>query len=147
MTTAAKLPLVLTTPAANLSPVSTILVANFATIFACVVDTVASGFRHLKVNLKAKIYIFVNSTTQRCPNKVIKFFLIEDFFHLPLVSLVPVVHLEPRISPRNGCKVHSGTWGKLIHEKKQKSKILWHCPFNGLIINQTNKCFQDYYYY
>ncbi len=26
--------------------------------------------------------------------------------------------------------VHSGDWGKLIHEKNQKSKISWHCPFN-----------------
>jgi hypothetical protein len=39
-----------------------------------------SGCRYLKVNLKAKIYIYVNSTIQRCPNKIIKIFLIEDFF-------------------------------------------------------------------
>ncbi len=38
-----------------------------------------------KVNLKAKIYICVNSTTQRCPNKITKIFLFEDFFHLPPV--------------------------------------------------------------
>ncbi len=38
-----------------------------------------SGCRHLKVNLKAKIYINVSSTTQRWPNKIIKIFLIEDF--------------------------------------------------------------------
>ncbi len=25
--------------------------------------------------------------------------------------------------------VYSGAWGKLIHGKKQKSKISWHCPF------------------
>jgi hypothetical protein len=42
---------------------------------------------HLKVNLKAKIYI-------------IKIFLIEDFFHLPPVSLTPVANLELRISPQ-----------------------------------------------
>ncbi len=24
---------------------------------------------------------------------------------------------------------YSGAGGKLIHEKKQKSKIFWHCPF------------------
>jgi hypothetical protein len=52
------------------------------------------------VNLKAKIYIYVNSTTQRCPNKIIKIFLIEDFFHLPPVSATPVVNLELQISPR-----------------------------------------------
>ncbi len=38
-----------------------------------------SGCRDLKVNLKAKIYIYVNSTTQRCPNKIIEIFLLEDF--------------------------------------------------------------------
>jgi hypothetical protein len=39
-----------------------------------------SGCRHLKVNLKAKNYIYGNSTTQRCPNKISKVYLIEDFF-------------------------------------------------------------------
>ena len=24
---------------------------------------------------------------------------------------------------------YSGAWGKLIHEKNEKSKISWHCPF------------------
>ncbi len=28
--------------------------------------------------------------------------------------------------------VYSGASGKLIHEKKQKSKISWHCPFKIL---------------
>ncbi len=37
---------------------------------------------------------------QRCPNKIIKTFMIEDFFHLPPVSTTPVVNLELRISPR-----------------------------------------------
>ena len=59
-----------------------------------------SGCRHLKVNLKAKIDIYVSSTIQRWPNKIIKIFLIEDFFHLPPVSLTPVANLELRISPR-----------------------------------------------
>ncbi len=26
--------------------------------------------------------------------------------------------------------VHSEAWGKLIHEKNQKSKISYRCPFN-----------------
>ncbi len=30
--------------------------------------------------------------------------------------------------------VYSGAWGKVINEKNQKSKILWHC----LIIKQLN---------
>jgi hypothetical protein len=50
------------------------------------------------VKLKVKLYLYVNSTTQRCPNKIIKTFLIEDFFHLPPVSTTPVVHLELRKS-------------------------------------------------
>jgi hypothetical protein len=25
--------------------------------------------------------------------------------------------------------VYLGAWGKLIHEKNQKQKISWHCPF------------------
>jgi hypothetical protein len=53
-----------------------------------------SGCRYLKVNLKAKIYIYVNFTIQRCPNKIIQIFLIEDFFNLPPVSLTPLVNLE-----------------------------------------------------
>ncbi len=72
-----------------------------------------SGCRHLKVNLKAKMYIYVNSTTQRCPDKIIKIFLLEDFFHLPPVSLTPVVHLEPRISPRIFEKIRKGRSGIL----------------------------------
>jgi hypothetical protein len=57
---------------------------------------------HLKANLKENIYLYLNPTTQRCPNKIIKTFLIEDFFHLPPVSTTPVVHLELGISPRWG---------------------------------------------
>ncbi len=45
-----------------------------------------------------KIYLYANSTTQRCPKETIKNFLIEDFFHLPPVSTTLVVHLELRIS-------------------------------------------------
>jgi hypothetical protein len=59
-----------------------------------------SDCRHLKVNLKEKIYLYVNSTTQMCSKKIIKIFLIEDFCHLPLVSTTAVVHLELGISPR-----------------------------------------------
>jgi len=49
--------------------------------------------------LEEKIYLYANSTTQRCQKEIMKIFLIEDFFHLPLVSTTPVVHLELRISP------------------------------------------------
>jgi hypothetical protein len=73
-----------------------------------------SGCRYLKVILKAKMFIYANSTTQRCPNKIIKIFLLEDFFHLPPVSLTPVVHLEPRISPRIFENIRNGRTSILI---------------------------------
>jgi hypothetical protein len=60
---------------------------------------IISSCRHLKVDLKAKIYLYVNSTTQRCPNKTIKIFLIGDLFHLPAKSTTPAVHAEMRMSP------------------------------------------------
>ncbi len=41
---------------------------------------VISGCRYLKVNLRSKMYICVTSTIQKCPNKIIKNFWIEDFF-------------------------------------------------------------------
>jgi hypothetical protein len=85
-----------------------------------------SGCRYLKVNLKAKMYICVNCTFQRCPNKTFKIFLIDDFSHLPPVSTTPVVNLELGISPRifeNFKTVlmgYSGAGGKLIDEKNHK---------------------------
>ncbi len=97
-----------------------------------------SGCRHLKVNLKAKIYIYVNSTTKRCPKKIIKIFLLEDFLHLPLVLLTPVVHLEPRISPRifekiwNGrndiltCLGETDSWKK-IRSRKSRDTVPLSC--------------------
>jgi hypothetical protein len=57
-----------------------------------------SDCRYFKVNLKAKMYIYGNSTIQSY--KIIKIFLIEDFFHLPPVSTTPVVNLELQIAPR-----------------------------------------------
>ncbi len=39
-----------------------------------------------KRELKGKIYLYVNSTTQRCSKKIIKTFLIVRFFRLPAVS-------------------------------------------------------------
>ncbi len=41
----------------------------------------------------------------------------------------------PRIfeNIRNGPIGLLRAWGKLIHEKNQKSKISWHCPFKGAV--------------
>jgi hypothetical protein len=123
------LPSVSTIPAANLMSLSTTTVANKETI---------SGCWHLKVNLKENVYLYFNSTTQRCQNKMIKTFLIEDFLHLPPVSTTLVVHLQLWISLQifkkiwNGTNDISGAWGKLIHEKSWRRKSygtvpLWVC--------------------
>jgi hypothetical protein len=45
--------------------------------------------------------------------QIIKIFLIEDFFHLPRVSLTPVANLELRISPRIFEKIRNGLYGIL----------------------------------
>ncbi len=80
------------------------------------------------MNLTAKIYINVNSTIQRCFNKIIKIFLIKDFFHLPPVSATPVVNLELRIYERLLEKFkmvlmgYSGAGGKQIHKKTRSKK-------------------------
>ncbi len=130
-------PLVLLTPVANLPPVSAIPAANLPPVSATPVANChryqrhrrqicrrchwhrwqimgsISGCRYLKVNLEAKIYIYVFSTTQRWPNKIVKIFLIEDFFHLPPVSLTPVANFELRISPRIFEKIRNGLNGIL----------------------------------
>jgi hypothetical protein len=83
-----------TTPLANVPPVLPVSFIRWqliGTILDCL---------YLTVNLKEKIYLYVNSTTQRCPNKIIKTFLIEDIFYLLQVSMTLLVHLELRISPR-----------------------------------------------
>jgi hypothetical protein len=63
------------------------------------------------MSVKKKIYLYVNSSNQWCPKKIIKHFLIEDFFHLPLVSTTPVVHVELQISPRIFEKIRNGPSG------------------------------------
>jgi hypothetical protein len=71
-----------------------------------------SGCRHLKVNLKAKIYIYMFPLLPK--GDQFKIFLIEDFFHLPSVSLTPVANLELRISPRIFEKIRNGLNGILF---------------------------------
>jgi hypothetical protein len=58
----------------------------------------------------------------------------KNFFYLPGEPTILVVHLE--LGFREFSKKfemallgYSGAWGKLIHEKNLKLKILWHCPF------------------
>jgi hypothetical protein len=43
--------------------------------------------------------------------------------------------------------VYSGDWGKLIHEKNQKSKISWHCPFKECILVLLNWAETEIYFF
>jgi hypothetical protein len=81
----ANLPQVSTVPAEILPPVSKTPAVNLANNW--------NNNRLLKVLLKEKLYLHVNvnSIAQRIPSKIIKTFLIEDYFHMPRVSMV---HLE-----------------------------------------------------
>ncbi len=69
--------------------------------------------------------------------------MIEDFLHLPPVLLTPVANLSCEYLRAFSKKfetalmVYSGDWGKLIHEKNQKSKISRHCPFKGTVVHVT----------
>jgi len=78
------------------------------------------------MNLKEKIYVYANSTTQRCPNKIIKIFLLEGFFHLPPVSLTPVANLELQIFEkiRNGPNGIIRGLGETDGRKKLEAKNL-----------------------
>ncbi len=100
----------------------------------------------MTMNLKKKTYRKVYSTTQSSPNKIIKIFLIEDFFHLPPVSTTPVVHLELQISPRIFVKnwnspegIFRGL-GETDSWKSQKSKISWHCHFKPFLFIREVYC-------
>jgi hypothetical protein len=83
-----------------------------------------SSYSNIEVNLKEKVYLYINSTPYRY-QKNNKTFLIEEFFHLPPVSTstTPVVNLHLRILAqivekiRNGLSGYSGAWGKLFHEQ------------------------------
>ncbi len=147
---AANLPPVSTIPAENLPPVSMTPVANchlyqrhhrqiyhWCQQHRWQIMGTISGCRHLKVNLKAKIYIYVNSTIQRCPNKIIKIF--SDWRFFPFATSVndTVANFELQISPQIFEKIQNGPYGILrgLGEtdswKNQKSKISWHYPCKG----------------
>jgi hypothetical protein len=77
---------------------------------------------HLQVNSQKKIYLYVNSPTQRCQNKILKTFLIE-------------LRISPRIFEKFETALigDSGAWGKLSHEKNLlKSKSRGTVPLIGV---------------
>jgi hypothetical protein len=59
--------------------------------------------------------------------------MIEDFLHLPPVSLSCEYLREFSKKFETTLMVYSGAWGNLIHEKNQKSKISWHCTFKAIL--------------
>jgi hypothetical protein len=78
------------------------------------------------MNLKKKIYLYANFTTQRCPKEIIKKNLfLKFFFHLPEESTTPVVHLELRFEKiRNGLAGILWVWGETDSRKKPEAKNL-----------------------
>jgi hypothetical protein len=97
-----------------------------------------SGCRLLEVNMKAKIYIYGNSTIQRCPNKIIKFFWLKIFSichrrqRLRWCTLSREYLREFSKKFEMTVRIYSVAWGNYICEKNQKSKISWLCPFKVL---------------
>ncbi len=95
-----------------------------------------SGCRYLKVNLRQKFINMLTLLFKGVPTKLLKFFWLKIFSF----AMTPVVNLELRICLRIFEKIRNGPngilrgWGKLIHEKNQKSKISWHCPFKTKVL-------------
>jgi hypothetical protein len=71
------------------------------------------------------------------PTKLLKNFLIEDFFHLPPVSTLSCEYLFKLFKKLEMVlTIYSGAWKKLIHEKNQKSEISWQsCDSDTLSTN------------
>jgi hypothetical protein len=84
-----------------------------------------SDYLQLIVKLKEKIYLNLYKPKMSKQNTT---FVIHDFFHLPLVSMTTVVHLELRIFPEIFKKLetalmgYSEAWRKLIIENNRKQK-------------------------
>ncbi len=95
-----------------------------------------SGCRNFKVNLKAKIYLYmVTLLPKGAQTKVLKFFCLKIFsichrcrWHR-WCTLSREYLREFSKKFEKAVLVYSEAWRKLIHEKNQKSKISWHCPF------------------
>jgi hypothetical protein len=69
--------------------------------------------------------------------KIIKTFLIEDFSCLAPVSMTLGCEYLCEFSQKYEMALTECSWArrKLIHERKPKSRISWHCPFNvGVIL-------------
>ncbi len=80
---------------------------------------------------------------------------IVEKFATGVVDTGAVVHFDLQISLQIFEKIWNGLngilwgWGKLIHGKKQKQKISWHCPFKknefvGEIKGTPNRQYRQY---
>ncbi len=113
-----------------------------------------SGCWDLNVNLKAKMFLSVNSTSQRCSTKIIKIFMIEDFsichrcqwHRWWTLSCEYLREFSKKF--QTALMVYSGAWRKLNHEKTRSRKISWHCPFklNGFINDNTDSDTHHFYW-
>ncbi len=142
LTPVANLPPVSTIPAANLPPVSTTPVANChrsqqhqrQICHRCrwhrwqIMRTI-SGCRHLKLNLKAKFTYMLTLLPKGAQTRLLKFVCLK-IFSIWCCTLSREYLCEFSKKFEMSVMVFSDAWGKLIHEKNQKLKISWHCPFN-----------------
>ncbi len=96
------------------------------------------------MNLKAKIYICVTSTIQRCPQQNYWNFYDWRFFSFAtgVRSTLICEYLREFSKKIETVQMgFSGAGGKLIDEKNQKQKISWHCPFNRSLEEYWNLWF------
>ncbi len=103
------LPLVSLTPAANLPPASLTPVANLPQVSTTLVKLVAK-FAAGVVDTCGKLAAGVVGTGSQPWSANISANFRKKF--------------------EMALTVYSGAWGKMIHDKNQKQKISWHCPFN-----------------
>ncbi len=94
-----------------------------------------SGCRHLRVNLRQKFIHMLTLLPKGAQTKLLKFFCLK-IFSICLRSRWHRWCTLSREYLRKFSKkfemavmMYSDAWGKLIHEKNQKLKISWHCPF------------------
>jgi hypothetical protein len=89
-----------------------------------------SGCRYLKLNLKAKNHIYINSTIQRFPTKLLQFFWLKIFFichwcqrhHWSTLSCEYLCKFFEKI--RNGPTGILWGWGETDSWKKPEAKNL-----------------------
>ncbi len=144
-----------TTPAANLPPVSTTPVAichryqlhRRQICHRCqwhrwqIMGTI-SGCWDLKVNLKAKCIYRLTILPKGVQTKKFKLLWLKVFCICHRCQRHRWQTLSCEYLRKFSKKfettpmIYSGAWGKLIREKNQKSKILWHCPFNHVLFLQ-----------